>query len=203
MNAATTTPALGFADPVHGAQGVFRALLEAMARPGTIRPLPAAPGAVPGLNPAAAAALLTLADLDTPLWLDPAADTPQARAWLRFSCNAPLTDDPARAAFAVVGDGLRLPDLTAFNPGSPEYPDRSATLVLAVAGLDPGRGWTLRGPGIPGARRLAVAGLDPGFARARAALDPLFPMGLDVVLAAPGALACLPRTTRIEETPCT
>lgn len=203
MNAATTTPAPGFADPVHGAQGVFRALLEAMARPGTIRLLPAAPGAVPGLNPAAAAALLTLADLDTPLWLDPAADTPQARAWLRFSCNAPLTDDPARAAFAVVGDGLRLPDLTAFNPGSPEYPDRSATLVLAVAGLAPDRGWTLRGPGIPGTRRLAVAGLAPGFARARAALDPLFPMGLDVVLAAPGALACLPRTTRIEETPCT
>jgi alpha-D-ribose 1-methylphosphonate 5-triphosphate synthase subunit PhnH len=157
---------------------------------------------VAGLLPAAAAVLLTLADMDTPLWLDPAADTPQARAWLRFSCNAPLTADPGQAAFAVIGAARHPIDLGAFNPGSPEYPDRSATLILAVTSLEPDRGWALRGPGIPGARRLAVAGLDPGFARARAALEPLFPLGLDVIFAAPGALACLPRTARLEEAPC-
>lgn len=206
MQTQTTKAATpGFADPVHDAQRVFRALLEAMARPGTIQPLPAAPGEAPGLCPAAAAVLLALADLDTPLWLDAAAGGDAARNYLRFFCGSPITEDPGRAAFAVIGDGARLPDLSGFSLGSPAYPDRSTTLIVRVGSLAEGGdgGWTLTGPGVDGARRLRVAGLDPAFVQDRAALGELFPMGLDAVLVTDGALACLPRSVRIEEGPCT
>ncbi len=65
----------GFADPVGQAQASFRAVLEAMARPGTL--VPAGQGLVPPapLDPATGAVLLTLVDHDTLLWLDAAAAT--------------------------------------------------------------------------------------------------------------------------------
>ena len=60
----------GFPDPVLDAQEVFRAVMDALARPGSVRPLgsdldPPAP-----LTPELAAVALSLADHDAPLWLE-------------------------------------------------------------------------------------------------------------------------------------
>ncbi|PIK69245.1 phosphonate C-P lyase system protein PhnH, partial [Methylobacterium frigidaeris] len=126
--------ARGFADPVHDAQGVFRAVMDALARPGTIRPL------VPVLAPPApltaelAAVALALADSDAALWLDAALARSQAVTdFLRFHTGARITEDPAEAAFALISDAAACPDFGAFAQGTPAYPDRSATLVLAVS----------------------------------------------------------------------
>ena len=83
--------------------------------------------------------------------------------------------------------------------GTDAYPDRSTTLVIEVETLSagPAAGWRLEGPGIDGAAHLAVTGLPAGFVEARAALAPLYPRGLDIVLTAGDRLAALPRTTRI------
>src|ERR1700758_946249 len=71
---ATLTP--GFADPVHDTQAVFRTLLDALSRPGTVGivsdVLPALDAAGPHrptVERAAFAALLTLCDFSTPVWL--------------------------------------------------------------------------------------------------------------------------------------
>ena len=82
----------GFADPVRDAQRCFRAVLDAMARPGRIAHVSGVTPPSP-LDVATAAVALTLVDHETKLWLDPAAGA--AREWLRFHCGAPLTDDLA------------------------------------------------------------------------------------------------------------
>ena len=88
MSATISLP--GFADPVEEAQATFRAVLDAMARPGTLhrageRLAPPVP-----LDQAAAAVLLTLVDNETPLWLDAAAAA--ARDWLAFHCGATVVE---------------------------------------------------------------------------------------------------------------
>ncbi|WP_374444334.1 phosphonate C-P lyase system protein PhnH [Stella sp.] len=193
-------PAPGFADPVADSQRTFRALLDAIARPGTVARVGAAVAAPAPLSPAAAASLLTLVDFETPLWLDPAARAPEVDTWLRFHCGAPLVPDAAQARFALVaGPATALLPLDRFPAGDDAYPDRSATLIVLVADLRPGSGWRLTGPGIEDEARLAVDGLPAGFAAAWAANRALFPRGIDLFLAAGDRVAALPRTVRIEE----
>jgi alpha-D-ribose 1-methylphosphonate 5-triphosphate synthase subunit PhnH len=185
----------GFADPVHDAQACFRAVLDATAHPGRIVTVA---GALPGgaaLGPAQRAVALTLCDIDTPVWLD-AASAAEA-GYLAFHCGAPLAQNPAQARFAFVADPDALPPLADFALGTDEYPERSATLVIAVAGLAEGGGATLRGPGILGERRLLVSGLPAQFWTERAALAELFPRGLDVLFTSGRRLAALPRSTRV------
>ena len=60
----------GFGDPVFNAQSVFRSVMDAMARPGTVSPVASLAGPPAPLSPTAAAIALTLCDQDTPVWLD-------------------------------------------------------------------------------------------------------------------------------------
>ena len=189
----TTPLTAGFAEPVLDAQRCFRAVLDAMARPGRVRRLPGLPEPPAPLGAAAAAVLLTLADADTPVWLDGGAE---AEAWLRFHAGAPVVAQPAEAAFLLAcGTPPALHDLA---QGSQEEPHRSATLVLQVAALEEGAGWRLTGPGIEQAHRLRVAGLPAGFAAEWQANHARFPRGIDLVLCAGDRLAALPRTTALE-----
>jgi alpha-D-ribose 1-methylphosphonate 5-triphosphate synthase subunit PhnH len=185
----------GLADPVGDSQGIFRAVLSAMSRPGTVATVGDRPS-IAGLAPSAAAVALALADFETPLWLAPRCQ--EAAEALRFHCGAPITRSPREAAFAFAADVAELPALDGFGLGTDAFPDRSTTLVLEVASLETGRGLRLQGPGINGSARLAVGGIEAGFWTAREALEPLFPRGLDVVLVCGRRLAALPRTTNVE-----
>ncbi len=86
------TPYRGFADQVIDSQACFRAVLEAMSRPGRVQQLAAPPEIPPGLSPAAAAVLLTLVDADTPLRLSAGRE---AEAWVRFHCGCPIVTEGA------------------------------------------------------------------------------------------------------------
>lgn len=184
----------GFADPVLEAQAAFRAVLEAMSRPGRVLGAGSALTPPAPLDPAAAAVLLTLADADTPLWLDAGAE---AETWLRFHCGAPLVREPGAATFALAV--REPPALAALAQGTEEEPQRGATLVLQVAALEEGAGWRLTGPGIAREHRLRVDGAPAGFLAAWAANRAAFPCGVDVVLCAGDRLAALPRTVQIAE----
>ncbi|ROQ01765.1 alpha-D-ribose 1-methylphosphonate 5-triphosphate synthase subunit PhnH [Stella humosa] len=194
----STAPTPGFADPVQDSQRAFRGLLDAIARPGTVVRLDAPQTTPAPLSRAAAAVLLTLVDFETPLWLDAAAATPAVLAWTRFHCGAPIVAAPAAARFALVTDAARMPALDVFDPGQDAYPDRSATLLIEVAGLRAGDGLRLTGPGIEHDARLAVAGLPDGFVDAWGDNRALFPCGVDIFLTAGDLVAALPRTTRLE-----
>lgn len=184
----------GFADPVLDAQAAFRAVMEAMARPGRVLRLAAPPAPPPPLAPAAAAALLALADAETPLWTDA---PEEARGWIAFHSGAPLLAAPGEAEFLLAT--AAMPPLGLLRAGSDEAPQEGATLILQVEALQPGAGWRLSGPGIAEEHRLAVCGLPADFPAQWAANAARFPRGVDLVLAAGDALAAFPRTLRIEE----
>jgi alpha-D-ribose 1-methylphosphonate 5-triphosphate synthase subunit PhnH len=186
----------GFADPVLDSQRTFRAVLDAMAHPGRVVTVNG-PDGPPPLGPAAAAVCLALLDYDTPLWLDAAAATTETVGYLRFHCGVPVVEAPGAARFALSADAGALASLDAFDAGTDERPDRSATLVLQVAGLGDEDGRRLRGPGIAGTTRLTVSGA-PWLWDAVRANGTRFPRGVDVLLCAGARLAALPRTVRVE-----
>ena len=187
----------GFADPVRASQATFRAVLDAMARPGTVRPIAVGAPAPPPLCAGAAAIALTLCDHDTPVWLDGDLRANGGVAeWLRFHCGCPVVDDAGRAAFAFA-HGATVPAFETFNLGTADYPDRSTTLVLQVERLQAGGALVLAGPGIRDRNALAASPL-PGDMPARLARNhALFPRGIDLLLASADAVAGLPRSVRV------
>lgn len=188
----------GFSEPVLDSQRVFRAVLEAMARPGTIVELPLHLAPPPPLDPATAAIALALMDYETPLWLDGAADTEAVGQYLRFHCGCPQTSEPAKAAFAIITDPAAMPPLSAFHVGSDEFPDQSTTVILQVPTLTAGDAWQLTGPGIRDSVRLAAGGFPKGFHRWILDNHELFPRGVDLVFTCGGLISALPRSTRLE-----
>jgi alpha-D-ribose 1-methylphosphonate 5-triphosphate synthase subunit PhnH len=240
----------GFADPVFDAQSVFRAVMDAMARPGAVQPVKAHAAPPAPLSATAAAVALTLVDHDAPLWLDPVlAGSRAVRAYLAFHTGAPVVEVPGEAAFALVADPLGLGALAEFAQGTQEYPDRSTTLIVEVDALSSdvgaapqpypfpaggeretpalvppsprsrpddrfaiaveGKGegqrqrqrssLILQGPGIQTTATLSVSPLPENFIVEWQANRARFPRGVDIILAAPGAVACLPRSVKISE----
>ena len=191
----------GFADPGLDSQRVFRAVMAALACPAQPVALPVSRGLAPppGLATDLAAVLLTLADFETAIWLDPpAAAKAETGSYLQFHTGARITSDPLEADFAVITEPVTMPALSQFAQGSHDYPDRSATLIVEVDRFLTDD-WTLRGPGIDGARRFGVAPLPASFATQWAANTASFPLGVDMVFVAYGQVAGLPRSTRLVE----
>lgn len=195
--AATVQPA-GFPDATRNSQAVFRALMDAFARPmRTVRlPLPVRPPA--SLEPALAAVALTLLDFETSVWLDDALRGAAIVDYLRFETGVKIAEEPHEAAFALIGDPARMPPFTAFHLGHSDYPDRSTTLVIAVPGFDE-NGWTFTGPGILDRVSLTPQGLPSAFPGWIAENSALFPLGVDCVFAAGDRIAALPRSSRLME----
>lgn len=188
----------GFADLVLGAQWVFRATMDALARPGTVQSITT--DAVPPvpLTPELGALALTLCDHDTPVWLDPELATSAAvTGWIAFHCGAPITTDPTAAQFALVSDVRHLPKLDTFGQGTDEYPDRSTTIVLAAS--DEVRTVTLKGPGLKDQLTISLPIPGGAFLEQWAENRQRFPRGIDLLLVRDGTVVGLPRTTRISE----
>jgi alpha-D-ribose 1-methylphosphonate 5-triphosphate synthase subunit PhnH len=197
MTASAELPA-GFADKVLSAQTTFRSVMDAMARPGTVRRVVAGVGAPSSLMRGTAAMALTLFDHDTPIWLDRGmAATSDLAKWLKFHSSAPVIADSSVCSFALVSHGNELPAFDRFSLGSNEYPDRSTTLILQVESLTEGRVYELCGPGIDGTAILQAV-IEPDDLFERLAINAtLFPRGLDVVLVHDDTVVAIPRTTRL------
>jgi alpha-D-ribose 1-methylphosphonate 5-triphosphate synthase subunit PhnH len=89
----------------------------------------------------------------------------------------------------AVGDWDALAPLDAYAVGTPDYPDRSATLIVEVAALT-NTGATLTGPGIA---QTATLSLPDGLLAARVAR---YPLGIDFYFTCGDCIAALPRTTK-------
>ena len=197
MTSVAELPA-GFADKVLSAQSVFRSVMDAMARPGSIQRIASAAGAPAAMMRGTAAIALTLFDHDTPIWLDAQMSaTPDVAKWLKFHTSAPVIADSSIASFALVGDPENLPSFDRFAFGSNEYPDRSTTLILQVESLTDGPSVELEGPGIDRTAALRASIRPRGLFERLTINATLFPRGIDVVLVHDDAIVAIPRTTRL------
>ena len=193
----------GFARPVFESQGTFRAILEAMSRPASPVALPVRAEGPRGWCGGMASVVLTLCDMDTPVWLDGQAATDDALRFLRFHCACPLVDAPAKASFAVVMSHASMPPLDTFSLGSAEYPETSTTVLLATDfAVDTSKTIHVMGPGVDGPGHLPQSWLPAGFVAAWHGNNSLFPRGVDVILVGQSHVVGLPRTLKMEAGTC-
>lgn len=180
----------GFHDAPVEASLAFRAVMKAMARPGTIERVCGAAPPAP-LSVAAGAVVLSLCDPETPLHLAGVHDCEALRKWITFHTAAPLVAR-SKAMFAL-GFWHALMPVEGYPIGTADYPDRSATLIVEMDSLE-ARGAQLRGPGIE--TRAALSLPEKAVFRANAAR---FPLGLDFMFTCQDRLAALPRSTQVED----
>lgn len=167
----------------------FRGIMTAMARPGVVQQVAGATAPAP-VSAAAACLILTLCDPETGLYLAPGFDGAAVQDWVRFHTGAQLVG-PKDCDFAL-GDWAALGRLSQYPTGTPEYPDRSATLIVETDDLGKAQPVSLRGPGIQVVQAFNLPDIAAFQLNARA-----FPLGLDFFFTSGSQLAALPRTTKV------
>ncbi|QRM32596.1 phosphonate C-P lyase system protein PhnH [Microvirga sp. VF16] len=184
-------------DDDHSENRGFRAILRAMSRPGVPVPVGDSNVIESGQLPSAIRCVARcLVDVGSSVWMDAALHSSQARDFLALTCGATIVDDPAAAAFALIGAPADMPPISRFEAGEPDYPDRSTTLVICVPDLIGGPAVTLTGPGIQTTVTIEPAGLPPWFWPAWDDNTKIFPRGVDIFLTDGVSLVGLPRTSR-------
>lgn len=190
----TQTLAAGLPDAVHDSQQVFRAVLDALARPGQVRSLgPALPGVA--LGGAMARLLLSLCDEETPVWWQGGdAGLPH---WLRFHVGAPVAERLDAARFGVLTDLAQMPVLANFAAGTAAAPEFSATLLVELPSLTDGPALAWHGPGIQTVQSVGLQGLPADFWAQWQPNHAAFPQGVDILFTCGDDALGLPRTTRV------
>ena len=203
---------------------VFRRLLNATSRPGTIETLPI-PDALAGIpegedlagflsvdkgdyvyNRYALGALTTLLDRETTFalggagrWIEP--ETSLSRWLVRF--GGARMEKPSEADFALFLDGQSGVLLSELRQGTEAAPEDGVTALICVADIkgEPVSGGTvldLQGPGIRETATITVWGLPVVTQDAIVATRKAYPLGVDVFLIdRQGRCVGLPRTTRL------
>jgi alpha-D-ribose 1-methylphosphonate 5-triphosphate synthase subunit PhnH len=182
----------GFQDPVQDAQTTFRQVLMAMSRPGVVQTLDN-DITLTGFPPAAYALLLTLADAQTPVWLDQPYNTENARVNLTFHYGCKVTPDQEEAVFALLEADT---DFNACSLGTERYPDISCTVIIVLPELTGGVEVFWQGPGIETQIKTTLP-LPDAFWLARSEIND-FPRGLDFLFVAGNQIVALPRSTKVQ-----
>jgi len=197
MRSQLPTLQAGFRDAVHDSQAVFRTVMRAMSVPALPISLPTNLAPPAPLTATAAAILITLADFETTIWLDARlASSDAVCQFASFHTGARLVRDPREAHFAFASTPQSMPRLATLNQGTPEYPDRSTTLIVQVAGFA-AAGLAFTGPGIKTVRQFSFSGMPKEFEQQLRDNRAQFPQGVDIVLAASAHIAALPRSVRL------
>jgi alpha-D-ribose 1-methylphosphonate 5-triphosphate synthase subunit PhnH len=199
---------------------VFRRLLDAISRPGTVETIPA-PDALAGIpegddlsvneggylyNRYALGALATLLDRETTFALGGAGEWIERETslsrWLERFGGARM-EEPSEADFALCLDGQSGALLPQLRLGTEAAPEDGATAFICVSDIagelkSGGSVLELQGPGIRETATMTVWGL-PGVAQeAIVATRQAYPLGVDVILIdRQGRCTGLPRTTRV------
>ncbi|HLF76217.1 MAG TPA: phosphonate C-P lyase system protein PhnH [Dehalococcoidia bacterium] len=181
-------------------QKTFRALLNAMARPGSVGRLPQTDFGVWYASLLCIAEALVDHEVTFATSMHNSAELSDAILRQTGSREA----SPAEADYVFCDTGSLLQALSEAKDGPFEYPDENGTVVCLVQGIagEPGRGTglILSGPGIQDWLRVWVEGIPSDFAAAFEQRNSEPPMGLDLVLVAPdGSFTCLTRYTTLTQ----
>jgi len=169
-------------------QQIFRMMLEAMSRPGSVQDL----SVVVNGSCAGKAALATLLDAEVKL-----ADPHSLLEDTDWPLMQAVQSEPTKADY-IYCDGGKRPD---FEPriGTLSSPDESATLIINVASLaGETLSLSLQGPGIEDRCCVSIDGMNTNWLDARNNWVSAFPLGVDMFFVDEHSLIGLPRTTRVE-----
>jgi len=169
-------------------QQLFRSLLNAMARPGSLGSI-----VTPTNNEIIGLPVLAVL-VDAAVSVADPHQLLQKNDWLLLQ----TTEKPADTADYILCNGNFVPD---FAPkcGTLTCPEQSATLIIAVNGFHAGTTHLqLKGPGIAESTNLLIDGLDPSWIQVRQDWVCEFPLGVDLFLVSETQLAAIPRTTKVE-----
>lgn len=193
-------------DPVFHAQRHFRAILDSLARPGTVWRLDGVTCRPPGaLAPSGALVAFALLNADVGFHL---VDLPASDAeYVTANTHSPHVAI-GNAAFIFCRGIAATGALEGAHCGTLPYPDTAATVVVQVDALssaprDGGLELTIEGPGVPGERRVFTRGLGTDLLLALQARNLEFPLGLDALLVSTNpnddvsTVLGLPRTARL------
>jgi alpha-D-ribose 1-methylphosphonate 5-triphosphate synthase subunit PhnH len=174
---------------------VFRLLMRAMSRPGTVHSAKAL--LKNSKSDAVTAVLATLSDAHVTAcnFNSLISDTD----WLLAQCQT----STGELADYVVCDGSQSCSITP-KIGSLASPEESATAILMVdefaGGVSKSAHVQMRvtGPGVKGSLTISVNGLDPSWVNGHQDWNSQFPLGVDLLLVSRFSLVALPRTAQLE-----
>ncbi|AET61061.1 phosphonate metabolism protein [Paenibacillus terrae HPL-003] len=196
-------------DSVHDTIGVYRILLQAMARPGTVGSIREQAGQLP--LPAFAdrtglAIALTL--LDGTVRFASRLKTGEALVTAIRGQTMSRPTDPAGADYVFADGDLGEAEIRTITGqlrcGTLPEPELGATLIVQVnelseAPVDQAM-WIAAGPGINDQVGFDAAGLSPIWMVERKRLNAEYPLGIDLIAYdRHGHILALPRTTKIKE----
>lgn len=168
-------------------QQIFRALMEAMARPGTVQDIRHSLDSAPAWRGVLASLL------DTKTSFADCHNLLEDRDWPLFQA----VQAAAEQADYLLCLGNAVADISP-RVGTLSCPDQAATIVLNVESLGTGNTEIrLKGPGIRDVLSLQIDGLEKSWLTFRAE-NISFPLGIDLILVDHHQLAAIPRTTSLE-----
>lgn len=179
---------------------VFRAVLEALSRPGKVVDLPAG---VATSVPPAAVPVLALADLDVSVATFEVGDGPMWASSIRSVTGCRLA--PAADADMILAERPPTADeVSSLRVGTAHAPERGARLFVRCDAITEGStsaGTTIRikGPGASAGRTITVIGVGGDVFGALAAANRAFPAGVDTwLVAGDRRMVGIPRSSRID-----
>jgi len=205
----------GAFDVTFDSQMIFRSLLDAMARPGSIVVLPDINITSPAMNRYPLLLLMTLLDHEVSFCVLGHSDANvnadrQAVAEYLGSNTGSKESALGDADFILVCEGSSHGSICRAKQGTLEYPDESATVVYDVGSIgdrehegndDNGHDeymlLELSGPGIAGKCMIAISGMEQAEIEDVLAVHN-YPLGIDAILSDRyGNIACIPRSTNV------
>lgn len=176
-------------------QNVYRDLLMAMSRPGTVRKLMPEISLIWGSGLMAATATL----IDQEVSFHVVEDESLARSISHTTHGRVLPAE--QADFILMPAGTSKGLIKRVRRGRAEYPDQGATLIYQVELLKEGRSDSylqLTGPGIKETAQLTIEGVDLDDLLQLSAVNSQYPLGVDVLLTdRHNQVAAIPRSVAV------
>ncbi|MGY4688340.1 phosphonate C-P lyase system protein PhnH [Salibacterium sp. K-3] len=190
---------------VHDSQAIYREMLEAVSRPGTISNIQTVSPKLPDphVNPGMMGIALTLLDGETSFALVPESLT--LSSYIHHKTGS-REEKPEKADYIFLYD-LSLDFSFAgvvetMKKGTLTNPHDSATLIVQVESFTANHqaSYVLSGPGIAFESRIHIEGMPENWEKARQSANREFPTGIDLFFISEDAeIMSIPRTTRIKK----
>ena len=184
---------------VFDCQKIFKALMNALARPGQIFHTKESIDKIKGEHPALLAVALTVLDNRCGFYTHGTVDLAEE---VREQTLAKETDEKEADYILITSDALSREECTALlqnaKVGTLPEPHKSCTFIIEVASVQDGDEGTLQGPGIQGTRTIHLPAQAWMWLEVRDTMQYEFPCGVDMFFVTPaGEWVGIPRTTKI------